>query len=63
VQRTILEGCWKPAFARYLIPKYTGLRHDLKRYVSYYNQDRTHTGRLTKGRTPEEVLEKAKMWS
>ena len=37
VQRTILEECWKPAFARYLIPKYTGLRHDLKRYVSYYN--------------------------
>ncbi len=28
VQRTILEECWKPAFARYLIPKYTGLRHD-----------------------------------
>mgnify|MGYP002684875936 FL=1 len=63
VQRTILEECWKPAFARYLIPKYTGLRHDLKRYVSYYNSDRAHTGRLTKGRTPEEVLGKAKMWS
>lgn len=26
VQRTILEECWKPSFARYLIPKYTGLR-------------------------------------
>jgi transposase InsO family protein len=24
VQDTILEECWKPAFARYLIPKYTG---------------------------------------
>ena len=24
VQGTILEECWKPAFARYLIPKYTG---------------------------------------
>lgn len=63
VQRTILEECWKPSFARYLIPKYTGLRHDLKRYLSYYNSDRAHTGRLTKGRTPEEVLGKAKMWS
>lgn len=63
VQRTILEGCWKPSFARYLIPTYTGLRHDLKRYVSYYNSDGAHTGRLTRGRTPEEVLRKAKMWS
>lgn len=63
VQRTILEECWKPAFACYLIPKYTGLRHDLKRYLAYYNTDRAHTGRLTQGRTPEEVLGKAKMWS
>lgn len=36
VQRTILEECWRPAFARYLIPKYTGLRHDLDRYLRYY---------------------------
>ena len=28
VQQTILEECWKPAFARYLIPKQTGLRLD-----------------------------------
>ena len=36
VQQTILEECWKPAFARYLIPKYTGLRLDLDRYLNYY---------------------------
>jgi transposase InsO family protein len=35
VQQTILEECWKPAFARYLIPKQTGLRLDLKRYLRY----------------------------
>lgn len=63
VQQTILEECWKPAFARYLIPKYTGLRLDLERYLRYYNTDRAHTGRWTKGRTPEEVLGKVKMWS
>jgi len=63
VQRTILEECWKPAFARYLIPKYTGLRLDLERYMRYYNTDRAHTGRWTKGRTPEQVLGKVKMWS
>ena len=63
VQETILEECWKPAFARYLIPKYTGLRLDLDRYLDYYNTDRAHTGRWTKGRTPEEVIGKVKMWS
>lgn len=62
VQGTILEECWKPAFARYLIPKYTGLRLDLQRYLRYYNTDRAHTGRLTRGRTPEEVIGKEKMW-
>lgn len=63
VQGTILDECWKPAFARFLIPKYTGLRMDLDRYLRYYNTDRAHTGRWNKGRTPEDVLGKAKMWS
>jgi len=62
VQQTILEECWKPAFARYLIPKQTGLRLDLERYLRYYNTERAHTGRWTKGRTPDEVLGKAKLW-
>jgi transposase InsO family protein len=62
VQLTILDECWKPAFARYLIPKQTGLRLDLDRYLAYYNHDRAHTGRRTKGRTPAAVLGKDKMW-
>ena len=62
VQRTILEECWKPAFARYLVPKYVGLRRELVRYLDYYNYDRTHNGRLTKGRIPAEVLGAAKMF-
>lgn len=63
VQGTILEECWKPAFARYLIPRYTGLRHDLNRYLHYYNGDRAHNGRHTKGRIPGEIIGKGKMWS
>lgn len=63
VQGTILEECWKPAFARYLIPRYTGLRRDLEQYLDYYNRDRAHTGRWNRGRTPDQVLGKAKMWS
>jgi transposase InsO family protein len=62
VQRTILDECWKPAFARYLIPKLTGLRLDLDRYLGYYNTDRAHTGRWNRGRTPDQVLGKTKMW-
>jgi transposase InsO family protein len=33
VQQTIMDECWKPAFARYLIPKQTGLKLDLERYL------------------------------
>ncbi len=62
VQRTILEECWKPAFARYLVPKYVGLKRELARYLQLYNYDRTHNGRLTKGRIPAEVLGAAKMY-
>jgi hypothetical protein len=42
VQEAILDECWNPAFARYLIPKYTGLRLDLDRYLNCYNTDRAH---------------------
>jgi transposase InsO family protein len=62
VQRTILDECWKPAFARYLTPKSSGLRLDLDRYLDYYNSDRAHTGRHNRGRTPEHVLAKNKTW-
>ena len=62
VQRTILEECWRTSFARYLIPKFTGLRRDLASYLHYYNDDRAHTGRHNHGRTPETVIAKAKIW-
>ncbi len=62
VQGTILQECWKPAFARYLTPKITGLQRELKAYLSYYNYDRAHTGRWTKGKTPVQVLGGGKMY-
>jgi transposase InsO family protein len=55
-QRTTLEECWRPTFARSLVPKYTALRRDLARYLAYFNFDRAHLGRHTKGRTPAEVV-------
>jgi transposase InsO family protein len=62
VQLTVLDECWKPAFARFLIPKQTGLRRELESYVQLYNTDRAHNGYRNKGRTPEEVIGKAKMF-
>jgi transposase InsO family protein len=56
VQRTILEECWRPSFARSLVPKIGGLVRDLEAYLRYYNEERAHTGRLTRGRTPLQVL-------
>jgi transposase InsO family protein len=56
VQLTILEECWRPAFARSLVPKMTALSHDLHAYLIDYNYDRAHTGRLTHGRVPADIV-------
>jgi len=55
-QLTILEECWRPAFSRSLAPKITALERDLDEYLRYYNADRAHTGRLTKGRVPADIV-------
>jgi transposase InsO family protein len=56
VQRTILEECWRPSFARSLVPKMGGLARDLEAYLHFYNEERAHTGRLTRGQTPLQAL-------
>jgi transposase InsO family protein len=56
LQQTILEECWRPSFARSLVPKLTALERDLTHYLAHYNHDRAHTGRLTQGRTPAELV-------
>jgi transposase InsO family protein len=56
LQQTVLEECWRPSFARSLVPKLTALERDLKQYLGYYNFDRAHTGRLTRGRVPGEIV-------
>jgi transposase InsO family protein len=56
VQLTILEECWRPAFARSLVPKSSALAQDLDRYLTDYNYDRAHTGRLTQGRLPADIV-------
>jgi transposase InsO family protein len=56
LQLTILEECWRPAFARSLAPKITALERDLGEYLDYFNTDRTHNGRLTRGRIPADIV-------
>jgi transposase InsO family protein len=60
LQLTILEECWRPAFARSLVPKMTALQRDLDEYLTDYNTDRAHTGRLTKGRVPADIVHGAR---
>lgn len=53
---TILDECWRPAFARYIHPRYTGLRRELNTYLHFYNNDRVHHGRLTNGQIPADLV-------
>jgi len=59
LHRLILEECWRPAFARYLYPRYRGLRRELDTYLRYYNHDRVHHGRLTQGQIPADLVYRA----
>ncbi len=56
LHKTILDECWRPAFARYLQVRFQGLRRDLADYLRYYNFERVHTGRLTRGRIPADIV-------
>lgn len=56
LHKTILDECWRPAFARYLYPSLSGLRCELESYLAYYNYDRVHHGRLTCGRIPADII-------
>lgn len=56
LHRTILEECWRPAFARFLQVRYSGLRRHLDNYLHDYNHDREHHGRITQGRRPADLV-------
>lgn len=56
LHRTILEECWRPAFARFLQVRLTGLQRQLTTYLHDYNFDREHHGRITAGRRPADLV-------
>lgn len=56
LHKTILDECWRPAFARYMHPRLSSLRHELETYLRFYNYDRVHSGRLTGGQIPADIV-------
>ena len=56
LHRTILEECWRPAFARYLQVRFRGLKRELETYIHSYNFERAHTGEICAGLTPGDVV-------
>jgi transposase len=56
LHKTILDECWRPAFARYVHPRLSGLRRELETYLRFYNYDRVHHGRLTRGQIPADIV-------
>ncbi len=56
LHRTILEECWRPAFARFVYVRYSGLRAELAAYLDEYNHYREHHGRITQGRIPADLV-------
>ena len=56
LHRTILEECWRPAFARFLQVRLSGLRRTLADYLDDYNHHREHHGRITAGRRPADLV-------
>jgi transposase len=60
LHKTILDECWRPAFARYIHPRLTGLRRELDTYLRFYNHDRVHHGRLTQGQIPADLVHGAR---
>ena len=60
LHKTILEECWRPAFARYRQLRLHGLRRDLDHFLWTYNYDRAHTGRLTRGTIPTDIIDPAR---
>lgn len=60
LHKTILDECWRPAFARYLYPTLTGPQRELDTYPTYDNTDRVHHGRLTRGRIPADIIHRAR---
>jgi transposase InsO family protein len=54
--KTILNEFYRVAFRRKLYPSLNSLQADLDEWISEYNTERTHQGKMCCGRTPMETM-------
>ncbi len=58
--KTILQEFYQVAFRRKIYQSIEELQHDLDDWMVYYNNTRTHQGKMCCGRTPMQTLIDAK---
>lgn len=58
--KTILDEFYKVAFRKKIYEDLESLQADLDAWIDYYNNERTHQGKMCCGRTPIETLEDGK---
>ena len=54
--RTILEEFYRVTFRKKIYESLDELQSDLDEWMSYYNKERTHQGKMCCGRTPMQTL-------
>jgi len=58
--KTILQEFYQVTFRKKVYSNLEGLQEDLDDWIDYYNNERTHQGKMCCGRTPMETLEDGK---
>jgi hypothetical protein len=58
--KTILQEFYQVTFRKKLYTDLDELQNDLDEWLDYYNNERTHQGKMCCGRTPQETLEDGK---
>jgi transposase InsO family protein len=58
--KTILQEFYQVAFRKKLYTSLDQLQADLDQWLEYYNNERTHQGKMCNGRTPMQTLIDAK---
>jgi len=62
--KTILQEFYQVTFRKRLYGDIEELQKDLDEWMAYYNNERTHQGKMCCGRTPIETLNDAKtIWA
>jgi transposase InsO family protein len=61
LHKTLLDECWRPAFARYIYPSLHRAKK-LNTYLRFYNNDRIHHRRRTQRRIPQRSSTVPERW-